>query len=96
LFSILLSPVICAIAQGFEARALFGAMRLLDQHRPCFIVAEFVKRHITSTTAGRMIHDLLMSEGYKVNGHAPSEDHTFGQSDMDIYATHTGARCAWA
>jgi hypothetical protein len=43
-----------------------------------------------------MIHDLLMSEGYKVNGHAPSENHPFGQGDMDIYAVHTDARCQWA
>ena len=82
--------------EGFEARALFGAMTLLDQMKPCYIVTEFVKRHITSTTAGRMIHDLLMSEGYRVNGKLPTANHDFGESDRDVVAVHTHPRCAWS
>jgi hypothetical protein len=73
-----------------------GAMKLLDQHKPCYLVSEFVKRHITSTTAGRMIHDLLMSEGYRVNGKMPTENHGFGGDDRDVRAVHTHARCHWA
>jgi FkbM family methyltransferase len=82
--------------EGFETRALLGAMMLLDQHKPCLIVSEFVQRHITSTTAGRMIHDLLMSEGYKVNGKMPTPDHNLGERDIDITAVHTHPRCSWA
>jgi FkbM family methyltransferase len=82
--------------EGFEARALFGAMKFLDQHKPCFIVSEFVTRHITSTTAGRMIHDLLMSEGYRINGKLPTSKHDFGEDDRDIYAVHMDPRCTWA